>query len=95
MRPLHVEILGVCSSQSAPYSDPSAPIAMIPNVDVQFAIRTFQELGAPHGLILNLYKTKILMTLDPAVPAEDPDFLATRPWLDLLEPAYCLSRRTV
>jgi len=32
--------------------------AMIPCVDIEFAIHTFQELGAPHGLILNLDKTK-------------------------------------
>jgi len=66
--------------------------AMIPYIDIEFAICTFQELGAPHGLILNLDKTKILTTLDPEVLAVDPDLL---PALELLTPTNCLSHGTV
>jgi len=62
--------------------------AMVPYVDVGFAIRTFQELGAPHGLLLNLDKTKIHMTLDPEIPADDPALLQA---LELIKPATRLT----
>jgi len=61
---------------------------MIPYVDVGFAICNFQELGAPHDLHLNLDKTKILTTLDPEVPADDPDLLQA---LELIKPANWLT----
>jgi len=57
--------------------------AMVPYADVGFAFVTFQELGAPHGLLLNLDKTKILTTLDPEIPADDPNLLQA---LDLIKP---------
>jgi len=62
--------------------------AMVPYIDVGCAIHTFQELGARHGLLLNLAKTKILMTLDQEIPADDPALLQA---LELIKPANHLT----
>jgi len=66
--------------------------AALPYVDCKFAILTFQELGAPHGLLLSLDKTKILTTLNPEVSVDHPDLSKA---LKLLKLANCLTRGTV
>jgi len=63
-------------------------MVLFPYVNAGFAIHNFQELGAPHGLHLNLDKTKKLTTLDPEVPAADPDLLQV---LELIKQANCLT----
>jgi hypothetical protein len=43
--------------------------------DLTFAIKRFDELGEIHNIQLNRDKTKILSTLDPSVPVENPALL--------------------
>jgi hypothetical protein len=52
------------------YIDDAA--ALVPPKDSNFAFKRFDELGKPCGVHLNLDKSIILSTLDPAKPMSHP-----------------------